>query len=322
MAFIPHRITSIIRRLTASRPPRDLLIQKEYYEFARGIPPTGEFYEMSEPDEVKLKVKVEEIPVEDRISVKRPGWGWDEVLETVRSRVPLTSEEVVPWMHEALAANILGLYHSESYSDIGGDLVTNSGDGFIPGVYAGNWAVAWNHASAVESNGYYVATNRATGRGYNVRYHSRQWLPGRGAMSFQLSRGYVQWTPLLAVWRNYGSLPITPDRQVPITNYYVYGDTYRSLPLVASYAAPSSTLAVDCVIQTRDSVAPSVVFTDANRTARVYGNLPTLPANTQQRVLIVASAPRTGYIEFYADGVSNPPTVLSMDVYSGLVVRI
>jgi len=77
-----------------------------------------------------------------------------EARETVTSEVPVDGREIVEWMHCAAADNAIFSGMAEEYNRLASELLSGSGDAYIPGVKVGNIRGESVLGSTVSARGY------------------------------------------------------------------------------------------------------------------------------------------------------------------------
>ena len=276
-------------------------------------------------EEIKIPAIEAEVRVEDiidKLEVRRPNISYEFVHSAIKKVTPSAPGEIVDWMFDSATANILTMYHAESYRDAGGDIVFKSNDAYIPGVVdVGGYSILSQTGEVIRRQGYYVIVD-SEGHRYQGRLHDRTWVPRRDALGIGMWIGYLQWRALLLKFRKYASLPVGdagfiktgPGAQIPIVSYKV-DSRYLCVPFVAKYTTITP-LAVNLRIklQTYDPVEPYIVFTYQNRKPAGKVKIEKLGGDNQYILLVRAPGmPMQGYVEFYAD-VARPPTILGMEV--------
>ena len=135
--------------------------------------------------------------------------------EFIRTEAPADGTEIVEWMHYGAADNAVFDAMCEEYNRLGSQLLSGSGDGYIPGVRVGDLRAVSVRGSTVIGRGYgEISTPRGTfrvPRGGKSTFCMRDILAW-GALSWA---GSVQWVPTLLQWRGLARAPIDSRVRFP-----------------------------------------------------------------------------------------------------------
>ncbi len=132
-----------------------------------------------------------------------------EAMETIRSEVPVDGREVVEWMHYSSADNAVFDGMAEEYNRIGSELLSGSGDGYIPGVRVGDLRGQSISGSIVQSRGYgTVITPKGN---FNVPVGGKTTFAKGDILAWAALPhvGSVQWLLTLLQWKDLARAPIT-----------------------------------------------------------------------------------------------------------------
>ncbi|MEM2196333.1 MAG: hypothetical protein QW290_04580 [Sulfolobales archaeon] len=121
--------------------------------------------------------------------------------------VPLSSE-VTEWMHWAAADMVTFDAMAEEYNRIGSQLLTNSGDAYIPGVRCGDLSGESDIGWRVRSRGY--GTVRTPEGSFNVPVGGKATFAKGNILGWAaLPHAYdIQWVLTLLQWRDLASAPV------------------------------------------------------------------------------------------------------------------
>ncbi|MEM1868565.1 MAG: hypothetical protein QXU90_00425 [Acidilobaceae archaeon] len=121
--------------------------------------------------------------------------------------VPLSSE-ITEWMHWATADIVTFDAMAEEYNSIGSQLLTNSGDAYIPGVRCGDLRGESARGSTVRSRGYgTVITPEGS---FNVPVGGKVTIAKRNILGWAaLPHAFdIQWILTLLQWKDLASAPV------------------------------------------------------------------------------------------------------------------
>lgn len=235
---------------------------------------------------------------------------WTELFEAVKEVAPSDGVEMVDWMHEAYASNLIVLHTIESYNRYGGLFESNSGDPYVPGVAVSDAAFLSTPGSKVKSDGYAVGIY--TSNYYGVPLYKRvfshdlivqwlvtivartQWVGFIGRLRQAIS---LPWSGTLALGnliterRNYVTFPS------PVFAYQL-GILRRVVLVEADFPEPA-TLRMDFCTNAKNCW-----------TATYKADQP----GTYSIVVFAREAPSSGYILVSADGVDTPPVLKKLQV--------
>ena len=129
--------------------------------------------------------------------------------ESIRVEVPTDGVEIVGWMHYAAADNAVFDAMAEEYNRLGSQLLSGSGDPYIPGVGVGDLRGVSVRGSTVRTQGY--------GEAYTPEGTFR--VPTGGKATFAMGdilawgavpwAGSIQWVLSLLQWPDLARVPIT-----------------------------------------------------------------------------------------------------------------
>jgi len=174
--------------------------------------------------EVRLKRPLIDIPeVEFKRGLARPpSFPWlpaeiasEKLLPSIQSEAPVDGEEVVSWMQlSAAEAGILDAL-VEDYNRLGSQLISDSGDPYIPGVRCGDLRVPSVLGSTVLDRGYgTVVTPRGSfncpvgGKATGIFSDILAWARLTWA-------GAIQWCLSLLQWKDLASTPVSQRVRFP-----------------------------------------------------------------------------------------------------------
>lgn len=131
------------------------------------------------------------------------------VLEFIREEAPEDGREVVAWMHVAASDNSVFDAMAQEYNRLGSELLSASGDAYIPGVRCGNLMAVSVTGSVVREQGYgEVETPRGRFRvpvGGKATFASGDILAWAAMPLCDL----IQWVLTLLQWRDLASAPVS-----------------------------------------------------------------------------------------------------------------
>jgi len=135
-----------------------------------------------------------------------PEWHkpYEELFTQVQTDFPLDAVEIVAWMQQCEAANLVMEYVRRSYEAAGGRIVSRTGDGAIPGVFLSEYSFHRQRGDGVRRRGFAVESR--TGR--RVSVGSWGWidlLKVFGVVHPEI--GAYQWSGLLGCFEKYASIP-------------------------------------------------------------------------------------------------------------------
>jgi hypothetical protein len=128
--------------------------------------------------------------------------------EQVASEVPVDGVEVVEWMHLAAADNAVFEAMAEEYNRLGSELLSGSGDAYIPGVRVGDLRGESVAGSTVSSRGYGVVV---TPHGnFNVPVGGKLTIAIKDLLAWAALPwcSAVQWLLTLLQWRGLAKVPV------------------------------------------------------------------------------------------------------------------
>jgi len=199
----------------------------------------------------------------------KPALDPKEVLTDIQSIAPIDGREVVEWMQIAAAENAVLSARVTEYNRLGSNLMSGSGDSYIPGVYVDDSSFRSQLGSQITSQGYgVVITPRGT---YNVPVRGKQ----TGIFRDHLTWGsiswvsVVQWIGNLLKWR---SLAKTPIKQ----SVGFYMDSIGNVaPLFVLQQTSRPKIFARAIITLTSSSSQTVVinFRDPNDYTRVIANV-------------------------------------------------
>ncbi len=91
-----------------------------------------------------------------------PVFNTDDIKDTVKKIAPIDGREVVEWMQETLAANMVLFSLQNDIENAGGVFRSGAGDGYVPGVRVGNLYFKSDRGTVVRRRGYAIV------RGNNI----------------------------------------------------------------------------------------------------------------------------------------------------------
>ena len=132
----------------------------------------------------------------------------DDYLNYIRSKAPVDGREVVEWMHQAFADYAILNARAEEYSSVGGQIVGNSNDGFIPGVSVENLHFQSVSGSTVSNRGF----------GILITPYGNVNVPSEGKATITFSNllawaaipwvTIIQWGGVILKWKSLAKTPI------------------------------------------------------------------------------------------------------------------
>jgi hypothetical protein len=128
--------------------------------------------------------------------------------EQVASEVPVDGVEVVAWMHYAASDNAVFEAMAEEYNRLGSQLISGSGDAYIPGVRVGDLRGESVSGSVVTSRGYGVVVTPYGS--FSVPVRGKTTIAVRDLLAWAAVPwcGSVQWTLTLLQWRELAKVPV------------------------------------------------------------------------------------------------------------------
>lgn len=133
----------------------------------------------------------------------------DEILPNVKEAAPVDGTDIVPWMQEAAAEGAILDGACEEYNRLGSQLLSRSGDPYIPGVRVGDIRGESTPGYSVRRQGYgTVITPRGNfnvldgGKATGIFSDILAWARCRAGWG-------VQWLLSLLQWRELAKTPIT-----------------------------------------------------------------------------------------------------------------
>jgi hypothetical protein len=129
-------------------------------------------------------------------------------LEAVRSEAPVDGVEVVEWMQLAAADNAVFGAMADEYNRLGSQLLSGSGDAYIPGVRVGDLRGESVSGSVVASRGYgTVVTPRGN---FNVPVGGKATFARDDVLAWAALPwcSVVQWCLTLLQWKDLAKLPV------------------------------------------------------------------------------------------------------------------
>jgi hypothetical protein len=130
------------------------------------------------------------------------------VREQVASEAPIDGVEVVEWMHLAAADNAVFEAMAEEYNRLGSELLSGSGDAYIPGVRVGDLRGESVSGSVVSSRGYGVVI---TPQGnFNVPVGGKLTIAIKDLLAWAALPwcSAIQWLLTLLQWRDLAKIPV------------------------------------------------------------------------------------------------------------------
>jgi hypothetical protein len=128
--------------------------------------------------------------------------------EQIASEAPVDGVEVVEWMHYAAADSAVFEAMAEEYKRLGSELLSGSGDPYIPGVRVGDLGGESVSGSVVASRGYGVVITPYGD--FNVPAPGKATIAFRDLLAWAAIPwvGSVQWTLTLLQWRDLAKVPV------------------------------------------------------------------------------------------------------------------
>jgi hypothetical protein len=128
--------------------------------------------------------------------------------EQISRDVPVDGIEVVEWMQFAAADNAVLEAMEIEYNRLGSEVVTGSGDAYIPGVRVGDLRGESVSGYTVSSRGYGVVITPYGS--YNVPVNGKTTIAVRDLLAWATIpwAGGVQWGLTLIQWRDLATLPV------------------------------------------------------------------------------------------------------------------
>jgi len=126
----------------------------------------------------------------------------------VRREAPADGVEVVEWMHYAAADMATFEAMAEEYNRLGSELLSGSGDAYIPGVRVGDLRGVSVRGSVVSAQGY-GEVDTPYGR-FRVPVNGKATIAVRDLLAWAAIpwAGSVQWTLTLLQWRDLARVPV------------------------------------------------------------------------------------------------------------------
>jgi len=197
----------------------------------------------------------------------RPSLRAEAYLNTIRAEAPADGVEIVEWMHYAHADRLTLSARCQEYNRLGSQLVSDSGDPYIPGVSVEDCKYEKMRGREVRARGFAIANTprgnfnvASLGKGVGV---FRDLLTA-GTISYV---GSIQFVGNLLKWR---SLASTPIRQT--VGFFmdsrgnVAPNFFEQLPI-----RPKLTVTVRQRISSSDAQTLSLTFRDPTDYTRVLG---------------------------------------------------
>jgi len=191
-----------------------------------------------------------------------------EAREAIVREAPADAHEVVVWMHYAAADAAVFEGACEEYNRIGSELLSGSGDPYIPGVRVGDMRGVSQRGSVVRSRGYgQVSTPVGTYRvpvGRKLTIATGNFL-GWAALPHV---GSVQWVLTLLQWRSLARAPVTQRVRFPsshgrVAPQFFYVSTRVPSPVCLMRIGLTSNRAQRMELRGRDPANyGSVLFSD------------------------------------------------------------
>jgi hypothetical protein len=128
--------------------------------------------------------------------------------EQIASEVPVDSAEVVEWMHYCASDNAVFEAMAEEYNRLGSQLLSGSGDAYIPGVRVGDLMGESVRGSTVASRGYGVVITPYGN--FNVPVGGKATIAVRDLLAWAAIPYYgtIQWTLTLLQWKELAKVPV------------------------------------------------------------------------------------------------------------------
>jgi hypothetical protein len=128
--------------------------------------------------------------------------------EQIASEVPVDGVEVVEWMLWSAADNAVFEAMAEEYNRLGSQLLSDSGDPYIPGVRVGDLRGESVRGSEVASRGYGVVITPYGN--FNVPAPGKATIAFRDLLAWAAIPwvGSVQWTLTLLQWKDLAKVPV------------------------------------------------------------------------------------------------------------------
>jgi hypothetical protein len=128
--------------------------------------------------------------------------------EQIASEVPVDRVEVVEWMHYSASDNAVFEAMAEEYNRLGSQLISGSGDAYIPGVRVGDLRGESVSGGTVASRGYGVVITPYGN--FNVPVGGKATIAVRDLLAWAAIPwcGSVQWTLTLLQWRDLAKVPV------------------------------------------------------------------------------------------------------------------
>jgi len=220
-----------------------------------------------------------------------PEWQkpYEELFTRVQAEFPLDGVEIVAWMQQCEAANLVMEYVRRSYEAAGGRISSRTGDGAIPGVFLREYGFHRQRGDGVRRRGFAVESR--TGR--RVSVGSWGWidlLKVFGVVHPEI--GAYQWSGLLGCFEKYASIPNANRMSFP----KIWGIT---VPLVLSnrFVVP---LGSPVAVYSLRMTASAPTSMDLNFYDAVKAKYATMRADLergQSLVVIHLAVARPGYLE-------------------------
>jgi len=141
---------------------------------------------------------------------------WDAIMNYVKSVAPIEEPDIVEWMHEAAAANVMLSRTVEEYKRAGSSIVATSNDAYIPGVRVEDLSFRPEIGRTVASRGSAVVV---TPRGnYNVPVPGKATGIFKDLISFAavINAFLKQWTGVLMKFRE---LATNPSKRISFPSF-------------------------------------------------------------------------------------------------------
>jgi len=133
-----------------------------------------------------------------------------KAYEQIASEVPVDGTEIVPWMQYASADNAVFEAMAEEYNRAGSQLLSGSGDAFVPGVRVGSLVGKSEPAIVVAQRGHGIVS---TPYGeFKVPYKGKTTIATKdllGWAAFPFSSDFRQWVLTLLQWTDLAKAPIS-----------------------------------------------------------------------------------------------------------------